>query len=169
MQCENHKRRASSLEGPGAATSRRFEMTSMLRKAAISTIAALTLGAGITATATPSMAASWHGHGRHGGGWHGGGLHGGYWRGGRWYGGGWGGGRSRRAILSAASRSARSPDRPMPTGRAIMAGAMCKTGRPMTAGAILWAINRSRSAIDFGPVAQSPAKRRGFNFFSISV
>jgi hypothetical protein len=56
-------------------------MTSMLRKVAISTIAALTLGAGITATATPSTAAGWHGHG-----WHGGGWHGGYWRGGRWYG-----------------------------------------------------------------------------------
>jgi hypothetical protein len=56
-------------------------MTSMLRKAAISAIAALTLGAGITATATPSMAAGWRGHR----------WHGGYWRGGRWYGGGWGG------------------------------------------------------------------------------
>jgi hypothetical protein len=63
-------------------------MTSMLRKAAISTIAALTLGAGITATATPSMAGGWHGHGWHGGGWHGGGWHGGYWHGGGW---GWGG------------------------------------------------------------------------------
>ena len=40
-------------------------MTSMLRKAAISTIAALTLGAGITATATPSAAQGWYGHRRH--------------------------------------------------------------------------------------------------------
>src|SRR3984893_19444210 len=79
-------------EGPGAATSRRFKMTSMLRKAAIGAVAALTLGAGVTATTTPSMAQGWHGHG-----WHGGGWHGGYWRGGRgygWgrgdYGGGWG-------------------------------------------------------------------------------
>ena len=52
-------------------------MTTKLRKAAISTIAALTLGAGVTATATPSAVQGWHGHG-----WHGGGLHGGYWRGG---------------------------------------------------------------------------------------
>jgi len=58
-------------------------MTSKLRKAAISTIAALILGAGITATATPSMAEGWHGHG-----WHGGYWHGGYWHGGGW---GWGG------------------------------------------------------------------------------
>jgi hypothetical protein len=72
-------------------------MTSMLRKAAIGAVAALTLGAGITATATPSMAHGWHGHGWHGGGWRGGG-HGVYWRGGRgygwgggYYGGGWGG------------------------------------------------------------------------------
>ena len=89
-------------------------MTTKLRKAAISTIA-VTLGAGVTATATPSAAQGWHGHGWHGPGWHGGGLHGGYWRGGRWYGGGWGG--------------------------------------P--------AINRSRSAIDFGPVAQKPRYTAG--------
>jgi hypothetical protein len=61
-------------------------MTSMLRKAAISAVAALTLGAGVTATATPSMAQGWHRHGWHGdwrgGGW---GWHRGYW------GGGWGG------------------------------------------------------------------------------
>jgi hypothetical protein len=62
-------------------------MTSMLRKAAISTIAALTLGAGISATATPSMAQGWHGHGWHGG-WRGGR---GYGWGGGYYGGGWGG------------------------------------------------------------------------------
>jgi hypothetical protein len=124
-------------------------MTSMLRKAAISAIAALTLGAGITATATPSMAAGWRGHR----------WHGGYWRGGRWYGGGWAD-RSRRAS-SAASRSARLPDRPMLTGRAIMAGAMCKISRPMTAGAILPATSPSRSAIDLGPVASSPAKKPG--------
>lgn len=65
-------------------------MTTKLRKAVISTIAALTLGAGVTATATPSAAQGWHGHRWHGHGWHGhdwhghdwhgGGLHGGYWR-----------------------------------------------------------------------------------------
>jgi hypothetical protein len=67
-------------------------MTSLLRKAAIGAVAALTLGAGVTSTATPSRAQGWHGHG-----WHRGG-HGGYWRGGRgygwrggYYGGGWGG------------------------------------------------------------------------------
>ncbi len=130
-------------------------MTTKLRKAAISTIAALTLGAGVTATATPSAVQGWHGHG-----WHGGGLHGGYWRGGRWYGGGWGGGRSRRASL-AASRSARSPDRPMPTGRPITAAAIGRTSQPMTTGAILSAINRSRSAIDFGLVAQKPRHKAG--------
>jgi hypothetical protein len=48
-------------------------MTTKLRKAAISTIA-VTLGAGVTATATPSAAQGWHGHGWHGHGWHGGGL-----------------------------------------------------------------------------------------------
>jgi hypothetical protein len=57
-------------------------MTSMLRKAAIAAVATLTLGAGVTAAPTPSMAQGWHGHGWHGGGWHGG--H-------RWHGGGWGG------------------------------------------------------------------------------
>ena len=36
-------------------------MTSMLRKAAIGASAALTLGASITATATPSLAQGWHG------------------------------------------------------------------------------------------------------------
>jgi hypothetical protein len=76
--------------------------------------------------------------------------------------------RSRRASL-AASRSARSPDRPTPTVRPITAAAIGGTSQPMTAGAILSAINRSRSAIDFGPVAQKPATRRGFNFFSISI
>jgi hypothetical protein len=60
-----------------------------LRKAAIGAVAALTLGAGVTATATPSLAQGWHGHSWHGGGWRGGGR-GGYWRGGRGY--GWGGG-----------------------------------------------------------------------------
>jgi len=62
-------------------------MTGMLRKAAIGGVAALTLGAGVIATATPSMAQGWHGHGWHGGGWRGGGWgwHRGYW------GGGWGG------------------------------------------------------------------------------
>ena len=61
-------------------------MTSMLRKGAIGAIAALTLGASITAT--PSAAQGWHGYGWHGG-WHGGGWgrHRGYWGGG-W---GWGG------------------------------------------------------------------------------
>jgi hypothetical protein len=54
-------------------------MTSMLRKAAIGAIAALTLSAGITATATPAAAQGWHGYGWHGYGWHGG-----------WHGGGWG-------------------------------------------------------------------------------
>ena len=38
-------------------------MTRMLRKAAIGASAALTLGAGIAATATPSMAQGWHGGG----------------------------------------------------------------------------------------------------------
>jgi hypothetical protein len=51
-------------------------MTCMLRNAAISAVAALTLGAGVTTTATPSMAQGWQGHG-----WHGGGWRGGYWRG----------------------------------------------------------------------------------------
>jgi hypothetical protein len=83
--CEIDKCRARSLDGPGAAASRRFKMTGMLRKVAISTVAALTLGAGVTATATPSAAQGWHGPG-----WHGGGWHGAYWRGGYW-GGGWGG------------------------------------------------------------------------------
>src|ERR1700731_4619789 len=75
-----------ALKAPAAATSRRFKMTCMLRNAAISAVAALTVGAGVTTTATPSMAQGWQGHG-----WHGGGWRGGYWRGGRWYGGGWGG------------------------------------------------------------------------------
>lgn len=73
-------------------------MTSMLRKAAIGAVAAMSLGLGVTTTATPSAAQGWHGRGGHGGGpggWHGRGWHGGggYWRGGRWYGGGggWGG------------------------------------------------------------------------------
>ncbi len=52
-------------------------MTSMLRRAAIAAVATLTLGAGVTAAPTPSMAQGWHGHG-----WHGGGWRGGYWRGG---------------------------------------------------------------------------------------
>lgn len=67
-------------------------MTTMLRKAAISTIAAAALATGITATATPSSAAGWHGgYGWRGRGWHGGhGWYGGG-RGGGWYGGyGWG-------------------------------------------------------------------------------
>jgi hypothetical protein len=55
----------------------------MLRKATIGAVAALTLGAGVTATATPSMAQGWHG-----GGWYGGR---GYGWGGGYYGGGWGG------------------------------------------------------------------------------
>src|SRR6202011_4791051 len=77
-----------ALKARRAATSRRFKMT-RLRKAAIGAVAALALGAGVTATATPSMAQGWHGHSWHGDGWRGGGR-GGYWRGGRGY--GWGGG-----------------------------------------------------------------------------
>lgn len=60
-------------------------MTGMARKAAVGALVALTLGAGMTATAMPVLAQGWHGHG-----WHGGGWHGGYWNGGQWYGGGWG-------------------------------------------------------------------------------
>jgi hypothetical protein len=58
-------------------------MTSKLRKAAIGALAALSLGVGVTATATPSAAQGW----REGGRWHGG-----YWnRGYGWHGGyGWG-------------------------------------------------------------------------------
>jgi hypothetical protein len=109
-------------------------MTGMLRKVAISTVAALTLGAGVTATAAPSAAQGLRAPGWHGGGWHGGGWRGAYWRGGYW-GGYWGGPVA--AVVLGASRWARSPGRPTLTGRAIMAGAMCKTNRPMTAGAIL--------------------------------
>jgi len=53
-------------------------MTSKLRKAAIGALAALTLGAGVTATATPSAAQGW----RSGYRWNAGYWHGGYWRGG---------------------------------------------------------------------------------------
>jgi hypothetical protein len=64
-------------------------MSSMLRKVGIAAVAALTMGAGVTATATPSAAQGWYGHGWHGGGWHGGGWG---WRRGYWGGGwGWGG------------------------------------------------------------------------------
>ena len=58
-------------------------MTSKLRKAAIGALAALTLGAGVTATATPSAAQGW----RSGYRWNAGYWHGGYWRGGYY---GWG-------------------------------------------------------------------------------
>ena len=66
-------------------------MTTKLRKAVISTIAALTLGAGVTATATPSAAQGWHGHGWHGHGWHGHDCTAAIGAADRWYGGGWGG------------------------------------------------------------------------------
>jgi hypothetical protein len=58
-------------------------MTSTLRKTAIGALAALTLGAGVTATATPSAAQGWRGGYR----WNAGYWHGGYWRGGYY---GWG-------------------------------------------------------------------------------
>jgi hypothetical protein len=58
-------------------------MTSKLRKAGIGALAALTLGAGLTATATPSAAHGWRGGYR----WHNGYWYRGYgWRGGY----GWG-------------------------------------------------------------------------------
>jgi hypothetical protein len=60
-------------------------MTNRLRKATIGALAALTLGAGVTATATPSAAQGWRGGYR----WHTGYWHPGYgWRN-RYY--GWGG------------------------------------------------------------------------------
>src|ERR1700730_1154250 len=77
------KGKAREPIGPRAAISRRSTMTSKLRKAAIGALAALTLGAGITATATPSAAQGWRGGRWHAGYWHRGyGWHGGY---------GWGG------------------------------------------------------------------------------
>lgn len=57
-------------------------MTTTLRKAAIGALAALTLGGGIMATATPSVAQGWRGGGYR--------WHTGYWRPGYGWGGGWG-------------------------------------------------------------------------------
>jgi hypothetical protein len=125
-------------------------MTCILRNAAISAVAALTLGAGVTTTATPSMAQGWQGHGWHGGGWRGGGWRGGYWRGGRWYGGGWGGPVAAGVLgglaLGALAGSAYAYG-PAYYGRCYW------PSQPTTAGAILPATSPSKSAIDFGPVA----------------
>jgi hypothetical protein len=90
MQRKNETRsRDLAMKAPARGTSRRFKMSSMLRKVAIAAVAALTFGASVTATVTPSMAQGWHGHGWHRG-W---GWHGGYWGGGwGWHGGYWGGG-----------------------------------------------------------------------------
>jgi hypothetical protein len=57
-------------------------MTSKLRKAGIGALAALTLGAGLTATATPSASQGWRGYRWHNGYWYRGyGWRGGYGRG----------------------------------------------------------------------------------------
>ena len=70
-------------------------MKTLVHKAVLASMAALTLVAGVVATETPALAGQWHGGGGgfHGGGWHGGGggWHGGGWHGGGWHGGGWGG------------------------------------------------------------------------------
>jgi hypothetical protein len=68
--CENDKNSgAFKLEGSAATTSRRFKMTTTLGKAAIGALAALTMAACVTATATPSVAQGWHGGYWYGGGW----------------------------------------------------------------------------------------------------
>jgi len=141
-------------------------MTIRLKKAALSALAALTLGAAVTVTATPSAAQNWRGTYR--------------WHAGYWYGGnGWGGGfygwasRSQRPSL-AASRSAPSPHRPIRMVRFIMAAAIGRTGLFMTAGAISPAMRPSKPAtegkammtgIDFSYLARSPFSGRDFNFF----
>jgi hypothetical protein len=64
-------------------------MGKVINRTLIASLAVLTIGLGVAASATPATADPWHGGGGgyHGGGWHGGG---GY-RGGGWHGGGWGG------------------------------------------------------------------------------
>ena len=140
-------------------------MTSMLRKAAIGAVATLTLGAGVTATATPSIAQGWHGDGWHGGGWYGGR---GYGWGGGYYGGGWGGPVAAGVIgglaLGALAGSAYAYG-PAYIRRLQLAepGCLRRLGQFFRLPA------RPSLLLILGRWRKSPAKRRGFNFFSISI
>jgi len=137
-------------------------MTSMLRKAAISAVAALTLGAGVTTTATPSMAQGWQGHG-----WHGGGWRGGYWRGGRWYGGGWGTGRSGRPRRPRARRARRIGL--CLRSRLLRPLLLAEPASLRRLGQFCRLPARPSLLLILGRWRQSPAKKAGFNFFSISI